>query len=256
MDESVERVAQALVQARREGLALDERAWVDAVPDAATAYAVQDAVARQMGWPDARSALHWKAGAPNTQAQPTFAPLPVQGVQQAPAARARSGHFIAGIEAEVAFRLAREVSLEEALQLGAAGGPGLFDAMAVSIEVVDSRWQGGMAAPALLRLADLQAHGALTLGAWVPFEARDWPRQAGSVRIDGVEQGPYRGTHPCGDPLWVVPAWLQHVAARCGRVAAGTVVTTGTWCGMVWLEGPAEVLVAFEGIGEAALALR
>jgi 2-keto-4-pentenoate hydratase len=53
-----------------------------------------------------------------------------------------------------------------------------------------------------------------------------------------------------------VPAWLQHVAVRCGRVAAGTVVTTGTWCGMVWLEGPAEVLVAFEGIGEAALALR
>ncbi len=55
--------------------------------------------------------------------------------------------------------------------------------MAVSIEVVDSRWRQYTDAPALLKLADLQAHGALVLGEWIPYQARDWASQRCHVRI-------------------------------------------------------------------------
>jgi 2-keto-4-pentenoate hydratase len=217
---------------------------------------VQDHVARIMGWARSGEAACWKAGAPNSQSTPTFAPLPAPGVHRSPASRERKAHFMVGIEAEVAFRLGQDVTPNAAAHLISADIPSWLDAMTVSIELVDSRWKGGMAAPALLRLADLQAHGALVLGPWVPFNAVDWQRQTCSVRLNGVEQGPYQASHPCGDPLWVVPAWLRHAAARDGVVPAGTVVTTGTWCGIVWVQELADVHVVFDGIGEASVQLR
>jgi 2-keto-4-pentenoate hydratase len=255
MSESTEQLARALQQALRTGVAVDEVGWEGAVPDATTAYAVQDRVAALTGGSRGAAPACWKAGAPNTQAVPTFAPLPARGVHASPGVRERSAHFMVGIEAEVAFRVAREVTAHEAAGIEAADVPSLLDGMTVSIELVDSRWRSGMAAPALLRLADLQAHGALVLGPWVPFHPVDWQRQGCSVRVDGVEQGPYTASHPCGNPLWVVSAWLRHVAQRDGTVRAGSVVTTGTWCGIVWLQGLSDVHVSFEGIGQARLAL-
>jgi 2-keto-4-pentenoate hydratase len=256
MSESTEQLARALQQARQTGVATEEDGWEGAVPDVTAAYAVQDRVAELTGGSRGAAPACWKAGAPNTQAVPTFAPLPAHGVHTSPGLCQRSAHFMIGIEAEVAFRVAREVTAREAEGIHAADVPSLLGGMTVSIELVDSRWRSGMAAPALLRLADLQAHGALVLGAWVPFHPVDWQRQRCSVRVDGVEQGPYTASHPCGDPLWVVPAWLRHVAQRDGAVRAGSVVTTGTWCGIVWLQGTAGVHVSFEGIGQAQLAVQ
>ena len=256
MGEMVDDVARALVQARQSGVAVDEEGWAHAIVDAATAYALQDRVASGMGWADAGAPACWKAGAPHTGTTPTFAPLPSSGVHGSPASRERAGHFITGIEAEVAFRLGQAVTLEDAVRIQAADVPVLLDAMTVSIELVDSRWKRGMEAPPLLRLADLQAHGALVLGAWTPFRQVDWHQQTCSVQVNGSEQGPYRASHPCGDPLWVLPAWLRHAAARRGTLPAGTVVTTGTWCGIVCVQEPANVYVTFEGIGAAELQLR
>lgn len=256
MNEWTDKVARALQQARQTGEAITHDAWQGAVPNATAAYAVQDRVAEFMGLSRGAVPACWKAGAPNTQAVPTFAPLPAPGVHASPARCERSAHFMVGIEAEVAFRIAREVTAQEAASIKAADVPSLLDGMAVSIELVDSRWRSGMAAPALLRLADLQAHGALVLGEWSPCRSVDWQRQTCSVRLDGVEQGPYTASHPCGDPLWVVPSWLLHAAQRDGTVRAGTVVTTGTWCGIVWLQGTADIHVSFEGIGEARLAVQ
>lgn len=253
--DQVFRVARAFQQARQSGIAVAEDAWVGAVPDADTAYAVQDKTASLMGWAGPGSPSYWKGGAPNTQSAPVISRFPAAGVHTSPASRAWAGHFIVGVEAEIAFRLGRDLSLQDAMRVEATDIPSLLDAMTVSIELVDSRWKSGMAAPALLLLADLQAHGALVLGPWVPLVSVDWQRQRCSVRVDGIEQGPYVNSHRCGDPLWVVPSCLRHAASRDGVVPAGTVITTGSWSGIVWLQGPAEVQVAFEGIGEARLVL-
>jgi 2-keto-4-pentenoate hydratase len=124
--------------------------------------------------------------------------------------------------------------------------------MAVSIEVVDSRWAEGLQAPALAKLADLQSHGALVLGAWVPFDAaRDWSRQRCTVAIGLAQPQVFTGTHAMGDPAWVLPAWLRHATRGGVTLPAGTVVTTGTWCGLP-LAAPGDLVqVAFDGIGAA-----
>jgi 2-keto-4-pentenoate hydratase len=160
-----------------------------------------------------------------------------------------------GIEIEVAFRLAKTLTAGDFPLDPSLDAAQLFDAMTVSIELVDFRWQGRDAAPPMLRLADLQSHAALVLGDWVPIKAIDWTHQLASLEINGKEAGPDEGTHPCVDLLWAATQWARHAVARHGELAAGSVVTTGSWCGMVWLDGPSHVVARFDGIGQTTLTL-
>ena len=107
--------------------------------------------------------------------------------------------------------------------------PDLVDAMTVSIEIVDSRWQQARDAGALLKLADLQSHGALVLGEWKPFAARDWARQTCVVSIGNLAPKSFHGSHSLGDPAWLLPIWLRHVTRNGATAPRGSVVTTGTW---------------------------
>jgi 2-keto-4-pentenoate hydratase len=135
-----------------------------------------------------------------------------------------------------------------------AGATRLVDAMTVSIELVDSRWQQAFDAPALHKLADLQSHGGLVLGAWVPFRALDWASLVCELRI-GAQAQTFTGTHSLGDPAFVLPAWLRHATRHGAVVPAGTVVTTGTWCGLPVAQAGDEVVVRFAGVGEARVQL-
>src|SRR5919206_597787 len=125
--------------------------------------------------------------------------------------------------------------------------------MMVSIEVVDSRWLEGSAAPALLRLADQQSHGALVLGDPVPWRHVDWAAVRCSVTVGAQPPVVRTGTHALGDPAWLLPIWLRHATRLGGVVPAGTVVTTGTWAGVVPARQGDAVEVAFEGIGRATV---
>ena len=162
------------------------------------------------------------------------APLPPAGVWASPA-DARDWPFkLRGVEAEVALRLRGPVDADLARSLDLATARTLVDAMCVSIEIVDSRWVEGLQAPTWAKLADLQLHGALVLGAWVPFEpARDWSAQVCRVRLGEQPPREFRGTHSMADPAFVLMAWLRHATRQGAPVAAGTVVTTGTWCGIL-----------------------
>ncbi len=57
------------------------------------------------------------------------------------------------------------------------------------------------------------------------------------------------------DPAFVLPAWLRHATRAGDVVAAGSVVTTGTWCGIVPSAAGDLVRVEFPGIGSAAVQL-
>jgi len=131
----------------------------------------------------------------------------------------------------------------------------LIDAMAVSIEIVDSRWQQASAAAPLLRLADFQSHGALVLGEWVPYVRRDWAAQTCQVTVGDQPPLQRQGSHSLGDPAWLLPQWLKHVCALYGKVPAGTVVTTGTWVGIVPAQRGDAVVAVFDGMGEARVQL-
>ncbi len=246
-----EETAQRLIEARR-----NHRATPAASPpDAQAAYAAQDAVARAFGWFNDAPARYWKSGGPTREAVLTHAALPPAGVWTSPAQAGTWPFHLRGIEAEIALRLARDVDRALALQLDLAQATELVDAMCVSIEIVDSRWREGLAAPALAKLADLQSHGALVLGDWVPFAPRDWAAQTCRVEIGAQPPVERRGTHPLADPAFVLPAWLRH-ATRDGRsVTAGTVVTTGTWVGILQAAPGDLVSAEFTGIGRASVQL-
>ena len=248
----IETAVSQLLLARRLGAPVP----APALTDAAAAYAVQAGVARALGWFGDAVPQHWKSGGLSREAVATHAPLPPAGVWASPA-DARAWPFtLRGIEAEVAMRLREPVDAERAAALDVQGARALVDAMCVSIEIVDSRWVEGLQAPALAKLADLQSHGALVLGAWAPFDAaRDWAAQVCRVRIGAQAVREFRGTHSMADPAFMLPAWLRHATRDGAVVAAGTVVTTGTWCGVLMVLAGDEVEVVFGGIGEACVRL-
>lgn len=247
----IDTAVQDLLHARRTGATVA----AVALPDAEAAYAVQDGVAAALGWFDAGPPRHWKSGGPSRDTESTHAPLPPAGVWASPADAAAWRFHWRGIEAEIALRLARDVDAALAAQIDVAAARTFVDAMCVSIELVDSRWTEARGAPPLAKLADLQSHGALVLGEWVPFAPRDWAAQACVLAIGEAPAQTFRGTHSMGDPAWVLPAWLRH-ATRHGRIVpAGTVVTTGTWCGLPLAASGDRVRAEFPGIGRAEVQL-
>jgi 2-keto-4-pentenoate hydratase len=266
----VHRLAGALVQARRSGQPIAAADWRGAISDAAQAYEVQDQVAHAMGWGGAASARYWKSGGASRQVTLTHAALAPAGVRESPADLRDMSFFNRAFEAEIALRLGRTVTPERAAELTPEDAHGLVDAMAVSIELVDSRWLEGGRADALLRLADAQSHGALVLGEWRPYERRDWAAQTcvvdivsegrGGARADAGAASESRqikatGSHSMGDPAWLLPIWLRHGTRHGQSVARGSVVTTGTWVGLVPARTGELVSVEFAGMGSAVVQL-
>lgn len=249
--ETIDATVAALVHARR-----SSQPTADVpLPDADAAYAVQDGVALALGWFGAAEPRYWKSGGPSPSAVQTHAPLPPAGVWTSPA-DARGWPFrLRGIEAEIALRLGGDVHQALAARLDAEAAGALVDAMCVSIEIVDSRWVAGLDAPPLARLADLQSHGALVLGTWVPYVARDWANQLCRVAIGSMPVVERRGTHSFGDPVRVLPQWLRHATRGGRRLAAGSVVTTGTWCGLLLAAAGDRVHVELPGVGSAEVQL-
>jgi 2-keto-4-pentenoate hydratase len=249
------RLAEALVEVRRaqnrqahggprfEGL---DPALFVAPRDAAGAYAVQQAVAHELGWFASGRASAWKVGAPARDATPEATPLPPAGVVESPATLAAGAFTSIGIEGEVAFRL-RDPSGSTDDAIGE---------IVVTIEIVAPRFRDLAAMPALLRLADQGVHGALVVGSGIAWRGPiDWARQVAVVRRNGITVAETRGGHPLGDLRYLV-AWLaRHAASRGYPLAAGDLVTAGTWTGLVPARAGEVVSVAFPGIGEASVAL-
>jgi len=249
---------QALLAARRDRLPLAAGPWATVLSSAEQAYAVQDAVAAGLGWFASASPQHWKSGGASRQALLTHAPLPPAGVRSSPASFSDWPLHSPAMEAEIALRLAVDVDPALAARLTPDQTEeidGLIGEMAVSIELVDSRWVEGGKAPALLKLADQQSHGALALGNWVAYARRDWSGQRCEVRIGTQPTVLRTGSHSLADPAWLLPQWLRHATRGGATLAAGSVVTTGTWVGLLPVQAGDRVEVDFEGIGKASLQL-
>lgn len=250
MTHPIESAATALIDARRSG----RPAPLVEVADEAAAYAVQQRVAEALSL-NGTPARHWKSGGPSLETQ-THAPLPDAGVRAHPADLSAWPFFAPGIEAEVALRLKSAVTPGVAAGLDFNGAPDLVDAVAVTIEIVDSRWADGTASPALAKLADLQSHGSLVIGAWLDYDRRrDWSAQALEVRIGDGPVQQWRGSHSLGDPVRVLPAWLRHATRGGVTVPAGTVVTAGSWCGLLPAARGDRVEVRFTGLGTVSVRL-
>ena len=250
---SVDAAVRALSRARETG----RPAIAADVPlaDADAAYAVQKGVAAALGGFADGGPAYWKSGGASRESLQTHALLPSRGVHASPADGTGLPLVMRGIEAEIALRIGRDVDAAIADGFDIDTARTWVDAMCVSIELVESRWVEGLEAPPWAKLADMQSHGGLVLGEWVPFRTCDWSRQFCRVTLGDRPTVERRGSHAMGDPAFVLPAWLRHATRDGALVRQGTVVTTGTWCGVLYASGGELVVADFPGLGQASIQL-
>ena len=235
---TIDQTAQRLVAARSGGTLVP---WREVLPPGwAAAYAQQDATLALLG-----PAAGWKVGAPDAFAEPHCAPLPAAGVLA-------SGALLVGpawrwrcIEVEVALRLGRDLDPQGRLLTRDELAPA-FDAVLPAIEVVETRLAEAREADPLARLADLQCHGALVLGApsLLAPDALDLPAVHATLMFDDHAAAQTAGGNPAQD-VWRLLGWLAlHCARRGQPLRKGQVVTTGSCTGL--LVAPVGALVRAE----------
>ena len=236
---SANRAAAALLEARRTRQPI--AVAPDGPADAAQAFAVQDVVARALG-----PAAAWKVGTAGPGKPHTRAPIAVPLVRPSPC-RWPAGEFLRiGIEVEIAFRIGRHLASPspDPQEVRAA-----IDAIHAVIEIVDSRFDTWPVPDPLWALADNQNNGGLV---YAPqgrtWEGGDLSSADVQLTVDGASAFSGRGTNPAGDPFGLL-VWLAgHLADR-GGLPAGTLVTTGSLTGILFVESGASVVADIDGIG-------
>ena len=239
---SVEAAAVALLEARR-----SRHPVSPSTPGPGSlqeAFAVQDRVGRDLGAPGA-----WKVGGGGTCA-PIAGPL----VRPSPC-RWPAGDFLKiGIEAEIAFLIGRDIPAG----IAPPGRDVVRDAVAslhAAIEIVDSRFDVWPVPHPLWALADNQNNGGLVY----ETSGRPWREEEAlgraevTVTVDGEPRFAGTGVNPGGDPFALLVWLADHLAARSGGLKAGTIVTTGSLTGIIFVEPGADVVASIAGLGEVRL---
>ncbi|MCW3473332.1 2-keto-4-pentenoate hydratase [Limobrevibacterium gyesilva] len=216
--------------------------------DKAAAYAIQHKVAAT--FPGIGG---WKVGAPGPDAPPICGALPAAGVVPSPAKLPSATHSLRGIEAEVCFRIGRDLpprptpyTHEEVIAAIAAAHP--------AIEVLESRYLDPDAVDPMTNLADTQSHGGFVYGAPVTdWHGIDFAREKVEQYVDGALQMERVG-NPAGDMIRLV-VWLANEGSIwAGGLKAGQFVTCGSWTGKSTVGPTAKVRVRFPSLGEVQVA--
>ena len=214
------------------------------------AYRVQDEVFAAL-WPGAR-AVAWKAGGPSDKVEPTAAPIPPERLLISPASVAGSKMQMIGVEAEVAFRLAKDLPPRTRPYSERAIAAAVGEVL-VAIELCDTRLANWKETSGLWKLADFQNNSALVAGSGT----KDWQKidflgQEVEFRI-GTRVAKAKGAHSFGNPFRLLPWLVAHCARRGLGLHAGDVITTGAWTGLEIAQAGDEVTAKFPGIGEATV---
>lgn len=151
-----------------------------------------------------------------------------------------------GVECEIAFRFAR--APKEEVSVTKAGVIDALDGACAAIEVVTSRWGGPLPASRNAMVADLLANGALVCG---PFN-ENWASACfasldASLRLNGVVTHRTTGGHPDSDLVGLLVRFVKDLRDRKIEIQPGTVVTTGSFTGLVTARPGDVVSAEFEG---------
>ena len=209
--------------------------------DEAAAYAIQQAAMAD------RPIGGWKVGAAGADVPCQCAPLPEAGIARS-SAQLPQGR-LRGVEAEVAFRLGRDLPARDVPYTAADVADALVTAHP-AIEVLESAFAEPDAADKLSNLADSLMHGGFIYGpGQAAWQAIDFPATTVTQTIDGATVS--RTGNPAGDMLRLV-VWLANEGSRwAGGLQVGQFVTCGSWTGKTWAPVGARVRVSFPGLGEA-----
>jgi 2-keto-4-pentenoate hydratase len=213
----------------------------------ADAYEIQDAVIRHLG----ATIGGWKVGAATAATAAFCAPICLSTIRPSPASYGHTELRIIGIEAEIAFRLGRDLPARAAAydraEVTAAA------TLHPAIEVVDSRYADFRPLDRLSILADNFSNGGLVYGAAVPdWRSYDLSRMMITVTEDGE---PFADSRSGGarDPVAALVDFANLMSAR-GGAKADTFVTTGSWTGMVFTRRGACITADFGPLGRVEVA--
>jgi 2-keto-4-pentenoate hydratase len=244
MSDAITQYADLLIAARR-----DPAQRIVDLPDAlrprdlAAALAVQYRVAATFG-----PIGGWKVGAPG--GIPVSGALPTPGIVPSPVRLSSADHPYRGIEAEVAFRIGRDLpprpqpyDRDEIVAALATLHP--------AIEVLETRFANPSGNNLLTNVADTQMHGGLVYGSGrADWQAIDLAAERCEQYVDGALQKHSVG-YPFGDIVALV-GWLANVGSVwAGGLRAGQFVTCGSWTGAERVGPSARVRVTFASLGEA-----
>lgn len=252
-DDPSEMAASLIEQALASGERLDGLPDECRPTDLAQAYAIQRRLTDHLGQRGG-----WKVGAktPDPDAPRHYSALPASLVRQGPVKLAFSRFSYPTLEAEVAFKLGKDLPARDRPYSTAEVSEAVASVHAV-IELVDSRFMGWpQEVDALTQLADLQNNGFLVVGDGVS----DWHSLTldtleVSLSVDDAEVVNARGGNPAGDPFTLL-VWLANALPDRGQsLSAGEIVTCGSCSGKYLAEQPLSVLVSFKELGRAELRL-
>jgi 2-keto-4-pentenoate hydratase len=250
-------LAKLLWQARQSGGTVDAQA-VAHPKTLAEAYAVQREIATLSGYPS----RGFKVGSTSVEAQrllgttePGWGLMLAPYVHESPARIAVSPAHMPAVEGEFAVRLGRDLPPRAAPytmnEIAAA-----VEAVAGAIEVVGSRFAGGLAGKGrLLVTADCGANLAFIAGRWrQDWRSFDLKSHAVAMTINGAARGHGTGSRALGDPMNVL-VWLANRQSAEGRgLKTGEIVSTGTCTGIDPVQPGDRVQADFGELGTVEIA--
>jgi 2-keto-4-pentenoate hydratase len=247
-------LTQRLIAARRQHRTIEALPAESLPPDAATAYAIQQAVIAGLGG----STGAWKIGAKSPGGEASGAPIPAALTYASPARVERQAFFRVLVELEIAFRFAEPVApraqtyaRDEVLALVGAALP--------TLEIVDSRFAEWPNVAPLAQLADAQNNGALVVGHPVPYASLarhfDFVSPELELSFNGVSLVSEAPGNPAGDPRELLVWFVNHCAAMGITIEPDWTITTGSYVGAHRIGQPGIVRGHLDGLGEVEVEL-
>ena len=245
---NAEAVASALVAARSARRPIDAAAFGPDPATLADAYAVHQAVVRQLGAVGA-----FKTGIAS-DGQQVMAPILTDGVRSSGARFSPDELWLAGVELEIAFCVERPLPERSAPDFTDR----LRDAVVAvpAIEVVDTRLEFHADCGEWTKLADNQFNAGLVVGEPV----RDWPMRdlstpGHTLQVGGATIADGPGVINGGSAFDLLVGFIQVVGDHCGGLQVGQYVTTGALSGLHWIDKGQHVVGRIDGFGEVCVDL-
>ncbi|WP_042319841.1 2-keto-4-pentenoate hydratase [Paraburkholderia caledonica] len=244
-------LSRLLADARRDHATLDNLPPNLTPTDAGAAYAVQHEILAIAG---ARIG-GWKIGAKSDSGPIQGAPLPEVDRYPDGATVPRAAFAPLGLELEIAFRFGRsfEPSTTPYSEADVHAAIGSFGA---TIEIVASRFDAWPDVDKLAQLADLQNHGALVVGEFMPYD-ESFPFVSPALRFDfnGRDVVELTPANPAGDPRRLLTWLVNHATSRGVTVTPEMVVTTGSYTGMFFPRSAGTAHGRIEGLPSVSVTL-
>ncbi len=227
-------LAQELWDARRLGRTISA-ARNDLPKTKTEAYIVQETIVELSGLPR----CGYKVGSTSKEAQrllmtdePGVGILLAPFVHQSPARLEIVPEQMPAVEGEFAFRIGQDIPWR-AEPYTMAEIAGVIDSVAGAIEVVGTRFSGGLNGKGrLLTTADGGVNIALVTGDWTEFREQDLREHGVTMTVNGAIKGTGTGSRALGDPLNVLQWLVNFQSMRRVSLQAGEMIATGTCTGL------------------------